>query len=54
MNIKEIRSLTDMTQKAFAKYLNIPVRTLEEWERGARTPPAYVVELIEYKIKGGK
>ena len=51
MNIKEIRLATNMSQKAFADYFNIPVRTLQDWEAGKRTPPVYVVELIKYKIE---
>lgn len=54
MSIKEMRASTKMTQKAFAKYLNIPVRTLQDWEAEKRTPPEYVVELIKYKIKKEK
>lgn len=51
LTIKEIRQLIDMTQKEFGEYLNIPIRTLEDWERGVRNPPIYVIELINYKIK---
>lgn len=51
MDIKDIRLATNMTQKGFADYFNIPVRTLQDWEAEKRTPPAYVVELIKYKIK---
>lgn len=40
-----------MTQKEFSKYFNIPVRTLQDWEQERRTPPEYVVELIEYKLE---
>lgn len=50
MNIKNLREKTGMTQKDFGEYLNIPVRTLQDWENNRRIPPIYVVELIEYKI----
>lgn len=50
MNIKDLRLKTMMTQKEFAEYFNIPKRTIENWEGGRRKPPAYVVELIKYKI----
>ena len=40
-----------MSQKDFAEYFNVPVRTLQDWEHGKRTPPEYVVELIKYKIE---
>lgn len=51
MDIKELRASTRMTQKAFAEYFNIPVRTLQDWEGEKRTPPEYVTELIKYKIE---
>lgn len=51
MNIKEIRSKSKMTQKEFGSYFNIPVRTIQDWEGERRTPPVYVVELIEYKAR---
>lgn len=45
--LKEIRSNTGMTQKAFALRFNIPISTYEQWEMGLRTPPVYVVDMIE-------
>ena len=51
MTIKELRTAAKMTQKAFSEYLKIPKRTIEQWEGGQRTPPKYLVELIEYKLK---
>lgn len=51
MNIKELRTKSGMTQKQFSEFLNIPKRTIEEWEGQRRVPPIYVVELIEYKLK---
>ncbi len=54
MDIKELRIMTRMTQREFAKYFNIPQRSIENWEGGKRTPPPYVVELIEYKIRKEK
>ena len=51
MNIKELRGSAGMTQQEFADYLNIPKRTIENWEGEKRTPPEYLVELIKYKIE---
>lgn len=51
MDIKKLRIMTRMTQRQFAEYFNIPKRTIENWEGGHRKPPAYVVELIKYKIE---
>jgi len=38
-------------QTAFSKECNIPLRTVQDWARGVRRPPAWVVELIEKSIK---
>ena len=51
MTIRELRAESKMTQRAFAKYLNIPVKTIESWDAGTREPSDYVVELIEYKLR---
>lgn len=50
MTIKELRARTGLTQAAFAAALHIPKRSIENWEGGVSTPPAYLVELIEYRI----
>lgn len=49
--IKELREKTGLTQKAFSERLNIPKRTIEDWETGKRVPPPYVVELIAFRIE---
>ena len=54
MTIKELRELTNMTQKDFGEYLNIPFRTIQNWETGHRNPPEYVTELIKHKIENEK
>ena len=51
MNIKELRTASGMTQKAFADYFGIPKRTIEDWEAERRTCNKYIVDLIEYKLK---
>lgn len=51
MDIKKLRARVGMSQRQFAEYFNIPKRTIENWEGGQRKPPAYVVELIKYKIE---
>ena len=50
MNIKELRFSTGMTQTEFGEYLNIPMRTIQNWEGGQRNCPEYVMELINYKL----
>ena len=51
MTIKELRTTTGLSQAKFAKLLEIPTRTIEDWESGRHKPPAYVVKLIEFYLK---
>ena len=51
MYIIEMRHLLHDTQQEFAKRYNIPFRTIQNWESGVRTPPDYVVELLEERVK---
>ena len=37
--------------KEFSEHIGIPVRTLEDWEAGRRTPPEYIPRLISYQLK---
>ena len=49
--IKELRERKGMNRKEFSVYTGIPIRTLEDWEAGKRTPPEYIPRLIEYQLK---
>ena len=40
-----------MTQQEFSKAYGVPLRTLQSWEMGDRVPPAYVLDLLEFRIK---
>ena len=51
MTIKELRNITGMTQTQFGQYLNIPMRSIQNWESGARKCPDYVAALIEFRVK---
>ena len=48
--IKEIRQSTGLSQGKFCEALNIPKRTLQDWEQGLRKCPEYVMELIAYRV----
>ena len=50
MTFKELRQLSGMTQKVFGEYFEIPRRTIEDWDRGIRTPPEYLLKLMIYKL----
>lgn len=49
--LKEIRSKTGLNRKEFAAYLEIPYRTMTDWERGERQMPDYLLKLIRYKVE---
>lgn len=51
MNIKDIRALTGLNRTKFCEKYGIPVRSCEDWENGVRTPPNYVVSLLERVVK---
>lgn len=48
--IRELRESIGFTRKEFSEHVGIPVRTLEDWEAGRRTPPEYIPRLISYQL----
>lgn len=50
MTIKEARHLSGLSQIEMAKVLEIPRRTIEEWEANRRKPPIYVEKLVVEKL----
>jgi DNA-binding XRE family transcriptional regulator len=56
MAIKETRKQLGLSQRALSEAFNIPLRTIEDWERGVRNPPEWVERLLLDKLnqyKGG-
>lgn len=51
MTFKELRKQTGMTQKAFAEYFGIPLRTIENWESEVNHCPKYLLNLMLYKLQ---
>ncbi len=51
MNIRDMRNALGDTQSEFAARYNIPFRTIQNWEAGVRTPPEYVLTLLEKQIQ---
>lgn len=49
--LKNIRTDLGLNRKQFSEYMDIPIRTLEEWEAGRRKMPDYVLRLILYYSK---
>lgn len=46
MTIKEICEHYGLSQTALAKRFGIPLRTVQDWHAGRRTPPDYVVGMM--------
>lgn len=46
MTIKEARQIAGLTLQEMSEKLEIPIRTVEAWNVGKRTPPPYVERLI--------
>lgn len=47
--IKALRERMGMTQQEFSDYFEVSKRAVEEWERGGRKVPMYLLKLMEYK-----
>jgi hypothetical protein len=50
LTIRDIRQHTGLSQAAFATRYCIPTRTLEDWERGARSCPDYLRLLLTQAV----
>ncbi len=48
---KAARKRLGMTQRELSETLDIPKRTIEEWEGGRRNPPEWVKKLILEKME---
>ena len=51
---ERIRKILDISRAEFSRRYHIPIRTLEAWDSGINTPPAYVVELLERAVSQDK
>lgn len=49
--MKKLRQEAGMNRREFSEYMDIPLRTLEEWEAGRRKMPDYLLRLIIYQIR---
>ena len=45
--IRELRKVSGLSQTTFAEKFEIPTSTLQDWEHNRRTPPIYVVGMID-------
>lgn len=51
---ERIRKLLGVSRAEFSRRYGIPPRTLEAWDKGERTPPPYVVTLLERVVREDK
>ncbi len=49
--IIELRKETGLNRKEFSEHFGIPLRTIEDWEAGRRTPPEYIPRLMRYQFE---
>ena len=54
MDIKNVRQITGMSQRAFSSYFGIPLGTLRNWEQKIANPPEYVFNMIFTTIRRDK
>lgn len=51
MRLKHVRESYGLTRKQVSDLLNIPLRTIENWEMGQRKCPEYVEQLVIDKLE---
>lgn len=44
--LREARKAAGLTQQGMADWMEIPFRTIQQWEGGQRMPPPYVQRLV--------
>ena len=47
MTIRDLLQKHGLTQKALSLRFDIPLRTIENWSTGVRTPPDYLVKMMD-------
>ena len=52
--IKEICTEYNITQTELSKRFGIPLRTVQDWHSGRRTPPDYVVIMMAELLQNKK
>lgn len=52
--LKAARAAAGLTQQSMADRMEIPKRTVEDWERCKSTPPPYVQRFVLNELEGLK
>lgn len=45
--VKDLCEFYEVSQSELARRFEIPLRTVQDWHAGRRTPPAYVALMLE-------
>lgn len=53
VTILSIRRSLGLTQLEFSHVTGIPRRTIQDWEYDRRTPPDWLIPMIEYALATG-
>ena len=51
MNIREIKEKYSVNNRQLSVVTGIPMRSLQQWEKGERKPPEYIYGLIESALE---
>ena len=51
MTVKEKREELGISRSKMSRMIGIPIRTLEDWDSGLRTPPEWVERLLIEKLE---
>ena len=54
MTLTDLRNNYYMSIREFAAYFGIPRRTVENWDAGVNKCPAYLLDLMAYKLEKEK
>ena len=49
--VKNMREKVGWSQRQLADHFGVPPHTVQSWEQGYRTPPEYVVTMMERLLK---
>lgn len=54
MIFSDVLEKSGLNQSEFSRKFNIPFRTIQDWKNEKRTPPDYVLELLNFAIEAEK
>lgn len=52
--IEQLCKTYSITQTELSRMYDIPLRTVQDWHAGRRTPPPYVVRMLEELLASNK